>query len=336
MCIFFRFPSNRLCYCKPEDYRDRQREREATSKISLVRVDAAGGSPFVGSSNVVEGSPIVRSSSAAEAAPAARSSNVADCSTAVANSITGGGSPTAVNSVTGGVSPAAGNSMSSTNTAAPRWQAPRRRATLETPRDESGRFVVVLSSDYKIIDNHLATVISNIFEEYPQVVAYTYKSISKDVINQYWEEFQKKCVWNRSSYSNNVMKEAFIDKLKNRYKGILNDVRKAERQPVWCPDDVWQSWARMWSSPEFKRRSARAKKARGGKDGVPKGTHTGGSCSHAKNCKKKLEKEMNQPITPHQLFLWTHTHEHDGITFINDRSRHTQGYSPKERHVLVA
>ncbi|XP_065867492.1 uncharacterized protein [Euphorbia lathyris] len=247
-----------------------------TSVLGLF--DAAGGSPFVGSSNVAEGS------------PAARSSNVADGSTAVANSVTGGGSHTAANSVTSGVSPAAGNSSSSTNTAAPRRQAPRRRATLEAPRDESGRFVVVLSSDYKIIDNHLATVISNIFEEYPQVAAYTYKSISKDVINQYWEEFQKKCVWNRSSYSNNVMKGAFIDKLKNRYKGILNDVRKAERQPVWCPDDVWQSWARMWSSPEFKRRSARAKKARGGKDGVPKGTHTGGSCSHAKTA-KKLEKK---------------------------------------------
>ncbi|XP_065882191.1 uncharacterized protein [Euphorbia lathyris] len=103
----------------------------------------------------------------------------------------------------------------------------------------------------------------------------------------------------------------------------MNGVRKMDIMPPWCPRDVWDAWWRVWDSAAFKRISEQAKKTRLGKDGVAKGTHTAGSVSHAKTA-QQLEKEIGKPLNPDQFFLWAHTKDHDGVTFVNDRCRKTQ------------
>ncbi|XP_065847599.1 uncharacterized protein [Euphorbia lathyris] len=182
---------------------------------------------------------------------------------------------------------------------------------------------MLITNSLWIIDNHIASLITSIVQQYPQAVAWQYKMIPDAILQKYWEEFKKDCVWDSSMYSDDIIKKAFIAKLKERYAGIMNGVRKMDIMPPWCPRDVWDAWWRVWDSAAFKRISEQAKKTRLGKDGVAKGTHTAGSVSHAKTA-QQLEKEIGKPLNPDQFFLWAHTKDHDGVTFVNDRCRKTQ------------
>ncbi|XP_065854131.1 uncharacterized protein [Euphorbia lathyris] len=216
-------------------------------------------------------------------------------------------------------SSAAGSSAPCSITTSRRY-APRRNISTDAPRDNNDRFIVVLGVDNKFIDHHIATVVTGIFQQYLQPVAYTFQMLSDAMLEKYWEEFKKRCVWDTTKYSDDIIRKAFISKLQDRYKGTLNRIRKAGTRPIWCPEDVWEPWQRMWGTPEFKRKSELAKKERVGEDGVAKGTHTGGSYAHAKSA-QKLENELGKKPTADQVFLWGHTHEHDGVSFVNNRCK---------------
>ncbi|XP_065864539.1 uncharacterized protein [Euphorbia lathyris] len=73
----------------------------------------------------------------------------------------------------------------------------------------------------------------------------------------------------------------------------MTTIRNKGKRHIWCPEEVWESWNRMWGTPTFKRRSEIAKKIRVGEDGVAKGTHDGGSSAHAKSVQKLADYEHN-------------------------------------------
>ncbi|XP_065871958.1 uncharacterized protein [Euphorbia lathyris] len=221
----------------------------------------------------------------------------------------------------GGSNIASGSTQSSTTT--PRNYGPRRNIRSNVPKDANDKFVIVLSVDNMIIDNHVASVITSIFQEYPQPVAYNAGMIPTAILDKYFEEFRKRCVWDFSKHFDDTMKKAFINKLKERYKGIMSTIRTRGKRPIWCPEEVWEPWTRMWESTDFKRKREIAKKIRVGEDGVAKRNHNGGSSAHAKSV-QKLEKDLGRSITPDQFFIWAHTHDHDGVTFVNDRCREIQ------------
>ncbi|XP_065874237.1 uncharacterized protein [Euphorbia lathyris] len=73
----------------------------------------------------------------------------------------------------------------------------------------------------------------------------------------------------------------------------------------------------------LRKKSERSKKVRAGKSGKATSTHTGGSVSHYRTA-EKLAKKYGKPLNPDQFFLHSHTMEHDGITFVNDRCKEIQ------------
>ncbi|XP_065846886.1 uncharacterized protein [Euphorbia lathyris] len=153
-----------------------------------------------------------------------------------------------------------GSNVASGSTTTPRHYGPRRNIRSDAPKDANDKFIVVLSVDNMIIDNHVALVITSIFQEYPQPVVYNAGMIRTAILDKYFEEFRKRCVWDSSKHSDDTMKKGFINKLKDRYKGTMAIIRKGGKRPIWCPKEVWDLWTRIWESADFRRKREIAKK----------------------------------------------------------------------------
>ncbi|XP_023770665.1 uncharacterized protein LOC111919289 [Lactuca sativa] len=124
----------------------------------------------------------------------------------------------------------------------------------------------------------------------------------------YWEEFQKKCCW-----------DEIIDSL----------VRQA-----W---EVWNSWQLKWNTEEYKLKSKQNKKnwRNGVADGVAKPTHNAGSTNHLKIASDLKRKLGHDP--PHsELFMYTHTKNHDGVTFTNEKDRQIHAAYTEKQEKLEA
>lgn len=74
------------------------------------------------------------------------------------------------------------------------------------------------------------------------------------------------------------------------------------------PEEVWQTYQQIWTSPDFIKKSEQAKKNRRGGDlqSKPLGSHTGGSISTLE-WKERLERDTGETIGVFPLYKFTHT-----------------------------
>lgn len=73
---------------------------------------------------------------------------------------------------------------------------------------------------------------------------------------------------------------------------------------------------------------------RGVVDGQALPTHTSGSASHS-NVAIKFEKQLGHPPSCFELFVHTHTKNHDGMTFLVDRAEQIHDTFERRREELV-
>ncbi|KAM3232201.1 hypothetical protein P3L10_017560 [Capsicum annuum] len=120
------------------------------------------------------------------------------------------------------------------------------------------------------------------------------------------------------------------------YKNFISDIKKhrATIQPEFVNDHVWKKWMELWQSDDCVKKSEINSKNHSGGHEVAAGTHTDGSITAGEH-RKKLEAAgsgatlfglQNKDIkggdpTPSELHSHVHTHNHDGKSFVGERSR---------------
>ncbi|XP_050219988.1 uncharacterized protein LOC126670329 [Mercurialis annua] len=127
--------------------------------------------------------------------------------------------------------------------------------------------------------------------------------------------------------SEEAVRKTFYKHASRRYSGTISDMKKKwqtkQIKPKHVGDEVWNEWTKAWDVEEYKNRCEQNRKNRLSErvTGVGPSTHTGGSRSMTQLKKNLTEKEGREPTAP-ELFLYTHTKDHDGVTFIDQRSAH--------------
>ncbi|CAH9109936.1 unnamed protein product [Cuscuta europaea] len=92
----------------------------------------------------------------------------------------------------------------------------------------------------------------------------------------------------------------------------------------------------MWSNEEYQKKSNQSKKNRrqGELEKPAPSTHTSGAISHAKVA-SEIEKNSQTTVTSYQVFVYTHTKNHDGETFINDQAKEVNEEFVSRREELI-
>ncbi|XP_065856853.1 uncharacterized protein [Euphorbia lathyris] len=118
---------------------------------------------------------------------------------------------------------------------------------------------------------------------HPHPLGYCFKTVPPNVVQLYWEEFQKRCTWDNNRYNSNQVYNAFIKRIRKRYSDFFSEMRSKNVQPKFLSDDVWKAWTTAWNSPEYKRKCMQNKinRRKGDISQPAQATHTGGSISHS-------------------------------------------------------
>ncbi|KAK1361058.1 hypothetical protein POM88_045532 [Heracleum sosnowskyi] len=151
---------------------------------------------------------------------------------------------------------------------------------------------------------------------------FSWKSVSKDTKQFYFEEFKKWFVWRQED---NLVYEAWQKRAADRYKDLRSRARgkweKKKQLDNRIGKDVWLSWIEEWKTPECQKKTEIKRNNR--KGGVVRNnypaTHTAGSSSHRKTAARLADDYTRDPYSP-ELFLYTHTKNHDLKTFIDEKS----------------
>ncbi|KAI3510686.1 hypothetical protein L1887_17818 [Cichorium endivia] len=164
---------------------------------------------------------------------------------------------------------------------------------------------------------------------------YKWATISEEIKHFYWEEFQKKCHWDVAD--DGSVKTAWEHKAKQSYRQYIYNMSSRERnstleKPVHIEQAVWTAWNAIWNSEEFKKKSEQNKKNRrkGVEGGKAPPTHNGGSASH-KQIAIDMEEYTGQAPSCFDIFMFTHTKDHDGKTLIDERSKKVHDYYVSRR-----
>ncbi|GJZ72155.1 PDR ABC-type transporter family protein [Tanacetum coccineum] len=83
-------------------------------------------------------------------------------------------------------------------------------------------------------------------------------------------------------------------------------------------EDTWAGFVAYWDTPEYKGKQETNSQNYLKGDGPS--THTGGSVSYHEYA-KKLETTLKRPPNPFELFVYTHTKNHDKETFIDKKAK---------------
>ena len=90
--------------------------------------------------------------------------------------------------------------------------------------------------------------------------------------------FQKHFYWD-SSITDAAVKKHWQSKATTVYRNFIAKIKEKGIRQYFIPEDVWESWQRLWADPKCVEKSKiNAQNRRGGKE-VSAGTHMGGSIS---------------------------------------------------------
>ncbi|CAI9277195.1 unnamed protein product [Lactuca saligna] len=169
-----------------------------------------------------------------------------------------------------------------------------------------------------------SSIITKSFLDKVDENGYKWVNLSEETKIFYWEEFQKKCQWD-VAVSDSVVKAAWEQKAKERYQQYIYDIstrNPTREKPCHIEIQVWNAWNAIWNSEDFKKKSEQNKKNR--RKGVVGGkappTHNGGSASH-QQIAADMEEYTGKAPSCYELFMFTHTKDHDGKTFQVDKAK---------------
>ncbi|KAK9111843.1 hypothetical protein Scep_019362 [Stephania cephalantha] len=111
------------------------------------------------------------------------------------------------------------------------------------------------------------------------------------------------------------------------YDVLMNELRALGVRPDFVTDEACNRYRKYWARTNFKAWSEKASHNRITEKGGP-GTgpskHTGGTRSfRTYEDILALDKDEEDEVTPNDVFLNVHTKDHDGMTFIDNRSAYT-------------
>lgn len=138
----------------------------------------------------------------------------------------------------------------------------------------------------------------------------------------YFEEFKKYFVWRQPD---NLVYQAWLKSAADRFKDLRSRARakweKKNELDNRIGKDVWLSWIEEWKTPDcMTKTKIKRENRKGGANGTNyPATHTGGSSSHRKTAAVLAEDYARDPYGP-EVFLYTHTRNHDMKTFVDDKS----------------
>ncbi|CAH9117019.1 unnamed protein product, partial [Cuscuta epithymum] len=199
----------------------------------------------------------------------------------------------------------------------------------------NGRLCIGVKNKQLLPSEECSRKITSLFKERVDPHGYSWANLSEDIIKFYWDEFKKHCYWNPIMESS--IKAAWTTKAKQRYSNYLSNMKtgRCQRNSS-ITQEVWDSWMTMWSSEEFQKKSNQSKKNRrqGELEKTALSTHTSGAISHAKVA-SQIEKDSETTVTSYQVFLYTHTKNHDGETFVNDQAKEVNDEFVLRREELI-
>ncbi|PWA57863.1 hypothetical protein CTI12_AA405410 [Artemisia annua] len=148
------------------------------------------------------------------------------------------------------------------------------------------------------------------------LAASDWRKVQQDTKNFYFEEFKKHYVWEPATETQ--VRTAWESKASERYTDFLRDIRRKMIKPIFISQDTWAGFVGYWDTPEYKGKRETNSQNRLKGDGPS--THTGGSVSYREYA-KKLETTLKRPPNPFELFVYTHTKNHDETTFIDKKAK---------------
>ncbi|PWA49979.1 hypothetical protein CTI12_AA470010 [Artemisia annua] len=183
------------------------------------------------------------------------------------------------------------------------------RSNVESSQNQSlttGRKQVTIVNGYLENSSQCSRVITRIFKERIDDGALTWRKVQQDTKNFYFEEFKKHYVWEPATETQ--VRKAWESKASERYTDFLRDIRRKMIKPIFISEDTWAGFLGYWDTPEYKGKRETNSQNRLKGDGPS--THTGGS-----------ETTLKRPPNPFELFVYTHTKNHDETTFIDKKAK---------------
>lgn len=148
--------------------------------------------------------------------------------------------------------------------------------------DASGRLRVTIEKEILMPTNDVAKAITTSFKRKIHPEGITWKCVSADMRQSYFEEFEKLFFWDPQL--NAVIKAKWTTKAGERYKDLIYKMKKDSltKKPPYVSQEVWSRWLAVWDSDPVKEKAEKAKKNRLAEPNGP-GTsivkHRGGSRS---------------------------------------------------------
>ncbi|WOG84325.1 hypothetical protein DCAR_0103508 [Daucus carota subsp. sativus] len=184
---------------------------------------------------------------------------------------------------------------------------------------DDGRMRVEVISGLLEPSGRCSRAITDSISERQDPDGFSWKAVSKEVKDFYFDEFKKTCVWRQDD---RIIHKAWAKKASVRYTNFCSDARarwEKGGQDSRVAMHVWLRWVEFWKTPNFQVKSNTQKKNRkGGADKYPP-THTGGSASLRTHA-AVLAKTQGKDPTPADVYLITHTVKHDKKTFVTKKA----------------
>ncbi|XP_074576181.1 uncharacterized protein LOC141832603 [Curcuma longa] len=168
-------------------------------------------------------------------------------------------------------------------------------------------------------DGHsVSNYITAKFKERVCASGHTWRHVSKEMRDFYYDEFIKKYTWEEGHEQE--FKETWNDVCATRYKDLLYKCRRKGTRPWFIPEDIWNSWRAIWAAEKWQSnahiaRANRNTELAGPSTGSSK--HTAGSRSIVEHT-LDMENELQRPPTCWEIFSKTHKSK-DG-TFVDKRA----------------
>ncbi|XP_057802209.1 uncharacterized protein LOC131017476 [Salvia miltiorrhiza] len=181
----------------------------------------------------------------------------------------------------------------------------------------NGKILCTLTNGILRPTNKIRRYTSHTFQAYIEVTGTSWKALTEDTIEVYFNRFVNAFEWDPSMYSREVIRTAWIRMARIAYKDFVSATKKLvlieKKTPAYLKEHVETAWKAYWDLPEVKRISEQASKNRRSEHCGP-GTgiaiHHGGSRSaidHAEH----LAREKNIPVdcAAYDTFLRIHRKE---------------------------
>nr|KAJ0199562.1 hypothetical protein LSAT_V11C600330560 [Lactuca sativa] len=211
----------------------------------------------------------------------------------------------------------------------------------QTPLDEQnetreGRLRITVQAKELSPLGKCSNIITKTFHDKVDPNGDKWATLSEETKQFYWEEFQEhrsfmitqmllciveKCYWDVAV--DNSIKAAWEHKAKERYRQYIYDMSNrnpTHEKPSHIEQQVWNAWNAIWNSEERK----------GVVGGKAPPTHNGGSASH-KQIALDMEEYTGKAPSVYDVFMFTHTKDHDGKTFLDDKAKKVHDFIESRR-----